>query len=269
MDALDGGSEMGTLEVGEVVEVVEQQETPGGAVHARVLLARDGTAAWVTMRGPSGGEAFEVSLSAASQVESIAMYIEALCARCGELAMQTEQKAGECAASVQHPSLADMRSKLLQLKMSVNVHRMKMEQLRKRVTAAKEVVLQQWEMNKQRSQDGRCKLLVEKSVKDAATAVDTAEAQANKLVEDARANSAILQSEDGVSQVGEVKRAVEAASKTCAEAKAVSERFMESQEASKGSNRSLILHIRVELMKLTSRIATMEKKCRIVAESLW
>uniref|UniRef100_A0A6T9C7J9 Uncharacterized protein n=1 Tax=Pyrodinium bahamense TaxID=73915 RepID=A0A6T9C7J9_9DINO len=271
-DAFEGGIEVGTLEVGEVVEIVEQQDTGDGVVRAKCTLARSGELAWATLPSPTSNSDPKPLVSATARLESVLAYIDALCARCAEAAAQVERKAVECAAYAQrqqNAAFADVRSRLLQLKMQVNVHKLKMEQLRKRMVGAKQVLLQHWGISQQKSQDSRCRSLVDKLLGDATVAVDTAEDKTGKLLEAIRSQPAFRQTQDGALMVQTVKRAVDEASKACAEAKAAIERFTESKDAAKGQHRNHILKIRVELMKLSSRAATMEKKCRTAAEPLW
>jgi len=267
-DAAEGGAQIGTLEVGEVVEVVEQQELDG-VVRAKCVLARDESVGWATLCA-SGKQLLKPSTSGAPRLDSIFASVEALCRQCSEAAAEAERKVGECAGSAQaHPSLADVRSTLLKLKMQVISHRTKVEQVRKRVANTRDSLLQQWEASREKSKDSRSQQLTDGRLADAITALDAAEEAANKLLADLKADPSFLKTEEGVALVKSTKEVVDESSKACSEAKALAERFAEEKGGTTGSNRQQILKIRVELMKILSRQTKVEKRCRTAAEGLW
>jgi len=267
-DAPEGGTEIGMLETGEVVEVVEQQELDG-VVRAKCVLARDDSEGWATLCA-ADKQVLKPSTSVAPRLDSICASVEALCRQCIEAAAEAERKVGECAGSAQaHPSLADVRSTLLQLKMQVSVHRTKVEQVRKRVAGTRDSLLQQWEASREKSKDSRNQSLIDNRLADAVAALDTAEQAANKLVVDTKANPALLKTEEGVALVKSTKEVVDAASKTCTEAKALADRFTEEKGGTAGSNRQQVLKIRVEMMKILSRQTKVEKRCKTAAEGIW
>jgi len=268
VDAAEGGAEIGMLEAGEVVEVVEQQELDG-VVHAKCVLARDDSMGWATLCA-SGKQLLKPSTSSAPRLDSIFASVEALCRQCTEAAAEAERKVSECAGSAQaHPSLADVRSTLLQLKMQVSVHRTKVEQVRKRVASTRDLLLQQWEASREKSKDSRSQLLIDGRLADAITALDAAEEAANKLVADSKADPSFLKTEEGIALVKGTKEVVDQASKVCSVAKALAERFTEEKGGTTGSSRQQVLKIRVELMKILSRQTKVEKRCRTIAEGLW
>jgi len=158
----------------------------------------------------------------------------------------------------QQGALAEVRPKLMQWKMKVNVQLVKMEQLKKRVSIVQEALQQQWLDLLKKPEETQRKTWADKSMNEAVTAVEIAGNKANKLIEGARANQF---AED-------FKIVVDEAFQALREAKAMTAKVTEVHEADKAANRSGSFRARVELMKLTSRISSLERKCCMAAEKV-
>lgn len=270
-DASEGGALLTNVEAGEVVEVLARSEGAEGATRAQCVLARDGATLWLTLSGPNGGSDFEPCLTSAGRTESIAAYIEGVCTRCAEVAQDAVQKAEMCATHGQQQGpLADVRSKLLQLKMKANVHQMKMEQLKKRVLSAKAALTQKWEEAQQKAQASHFRATVEKQVKEAVAAVESSEAKAQQVVDGVKAGKMFKaqKAEDGTAHLDAAKKTASEALQALAEAKGFTSNVIKEHESQQGALRSVVLDVRVQLMKLMSRLTSMERKCRMAVEVL-
>jgi len=260
-DALDGGKEVGTVEVGEGVEVVEQKDGKAGNKRAKCVLARDGTTAWIALSD------FKPSPLCVGKIDSIEAYVRAVHGRCSEAAAAVDQKAAEVATVKQGP-LAEVRAKLLSIRTKVGQEQSKAEQLKVRSSAARAKLLQHVKEEVQKVQEVKCRALASESVKEATAAVGAAEQRAQRVVDSVKPGSAeALQKEMSIPELQAIKQATDGAIQALAEARAVVTRGLEAHTAYRGSLRSLLLEARVELTKLTSRIAASERKCKAATEA--
>jgi len=265
VDAPVNGNRKCMLEVGELVDIMEEQVDLSGAAAVQCALTRDGATGWVLTQSSEGKQTLAPSSSSSGHLESIAAYVEGLCTRCTEVAAQADQKVSNCP---QQGSLADIRAKLLQLKTKVNVHQMKLDQLKKRVSSARALLIQQWELMQEKNQEARCTGLVEGLVKKVTTAVSAAEERVNKVLEGIRDRSVLKSSfEEGSSQAESLKKMVSDTNRAVSGAKTIIAQFTEKDDAAKSPNRNTILEARVELVKLASRVKSLERRSSMVVGS--
>jgi len=267
-DSSESGEDAGTLEVGEVVRILEQEERDG-AVCARCVLARDGMTAWVVLpSGDDGQEALQPAEPGTGRIESIEAFVGAAQARTSAAAKYAEDKMGEI-ANIKEGPLLEARPKLLQLKMKVSAELSKVEQLKKRVAGTKALVRQQQKEEQKRVQEGKTKATAAKSVAEANSLVEAAEEQAAKASEDlkGRSTETLLKELDAKALEG-LREVADGALHALAEAKAKVTRVTEETDAYSGPNKSALLDCRVALTKLTARVGTSERRCRMATESV-
>lgn len=267
----EGNQEVGTVEIGEGIEILEQRRQDDGELRARCLLARDGSSAWLTLalEGAEGGAEpnFKVSTTVAGQVESIEACVSGVLARCADLADYADEKATEVAGVKQGP-LAEVKGKMAQFKVAVSQEQAKVEKLRKDVLAAKVAVTKARKEEMQGVQELKCRTLSAAAVKEASTAVEAAEKKAAAVVESAKScNAEKLQAELDLAQLESSRAAVDAALQDLAAAAAVVAKAEASFEAQRSGNRTYFLEARMQLTKLSSRIGAAERKCRAATEA--
>jgi|EP00927_Polykrikos_kofoidii_P053582 hypothetical protein len=266
-DAVVDGNEVGTIEVGEGIEILEKSEGQNGITRVHCLLARTGASVWTTLQGADGPN-FRQSSTVAGKMESIEACVSSVFSRCAELVEFTEEKTTEVSRVKQGP-LAEIKNKLFQIHATLSQEHTSMEHLRKRVLAAKVLITQKRKEEIQGVQGIKIKAMTSKALKDATDAVSAAEEKATKVIESAKSGSAEkLQSELSMKQLTALKDSADEALRVLAHAKGACTKVTERFDAHQGSNRNLLLESRVELTKLTSRVTTAERKCRAATEAV-
>mmetsp|Transcript_93948 Transcript_93948/g.289726 ORF Transcript_93948/g.289726 Transcript_93948/m.289726 type:complete len:1988 (+) Transcript_93948:65-6028(+) len=263
-DALDGGKEVGLVEVGEGIEVLEHKDDKAGNKRAQCVLPRDGSTVWVTLAEKEGTLNFKASPPYAGKVESIEAYVSAIFARCSEASAGVDKKTVEIASIKQGP-LVEVKTTLIQLRTKFSAEQSKIDALKKKASAAKASVLQQRKEELQKVHEAKCKAFAAESVKEGTAAVETAEKKAEKAMESAKLSDT---EKPSISQLEGVKGAADDALQALAEAKAAVARSLEKHEAYKGPVRNLLLEARVELTKLTSRATAAERRLRTATEAV-
>jgi hypothetical protein len=267
IDALDEGQEIGSVEAGEAVHVLEEQQDKDGNKCARCVLARDSTTAWVILANSDGVINFRPSPSAIGRMDSIEAYVKAIHEHCTEAARMSDQKVSEVSNLKQGP-LSEIKDKLIQARTKLSQEQSKIEQLKKSVASAKAQIVQRGKEDLQKVQQAKCKALAAKSVTDCTSAVEVAEAKADKVIESTKgANSESLQKEHSIPQIKNLKREADAALQALVDGKAVVARTLESFEVFKGHTRNF-LEARVELTKLTARANVAEKRCSAATDAV-
>mmetsp|Transcript_63686 Transcript_63686/g.177113 ORF Transcript_63686/g.177113 Transcript_63686/m.177113 type:complete len:1974 (+) Transcript_63686:72-5993(+) len=261
-DALEGGKELGTVEVGEGVEVFEQKSVADG-VRARCVLAKDGRTVWVTLES-AGTSNFKRSSMVAGRVESLEACVSGVLARSTELIEAVDQKTVEVSSVKQGP-LAEVKAKLVEARVKLGHESAKIEQLRKEVLAAKVSVTQKRKQELEEVLESKCKDMATKAVKEATDAVEAAEAKSAKVVEKSKASSA---DKVTTAQLDSLKSEADAAVKALTDAKAVVAQASGRLEAQRGVSRNFLLEPRVQLTKLTSRASAAERKCHAATDAL-
>jgi len=266
-DSLEGTNEVASVEAGEVVEVLESKTDEHGVVHAECTLLRDGTKAWLVVERPGGEAELAPCASNAGRVESILAFVEGVSERCAEVVGDAEQKAEMCASQAgQQGPLAEARSALLQLKMKANVLALKMEQLRKRVVGAKTALLQKWEAVQAQAQQIQTKVMLEKLMKGAVTAVEVAEEKAARIIDGVKAGRIFkFQKDSKTTSLDSVRGDADEAMQAVLNARVLAGKAQAAHEAHKGRDK-MILDAWMQLMKLSTRIASTERKCRMATE---
>jgi len=265
---LEGGKESGgTIEVGETVEVLEQEQDKAGNSRARCVLARDGTTAWTTLRSAEGAANFKPSSGGAGRMDSVMAFINAVHSRCSDAADFFDKKTVEVAGVKQGP-LAEVKAKLLQLRMKISQEQSKIEQLKKRATTAKMAAVQKRKEEQQKVAEVRCKAFAERSVREATEKVVAAEGKATKVVESAQSGSPEKMKDLTIPQLEEITKAADGAIQALEDAKAFIAKISEEHETYKGPIRNLLLEARVELTKLTTRATGAERKCKTATDAV-
>eukprot|EP00931_Biecheleriopsis_adriatica_P064024 TRINITY_DN38888_c0_g1_i1.p1 TRINITY_DN38888_c0_g1~~TRINITY_DN38888_c0_g1_i1.p1 ORF type:complete len:1979 (+),score=598.34 TRINITY_DN38888_c0_g1_i1:91-6027(+) len=264
-DEKQGGKELHRVEAGEGLEVLEQRS--GDSKRARCILSRNSSVAWVDTETPSGKPSFKPSPPWAGQLESAAAFIKGISARCSTAAAAAEKKAGEVAGVTQGP-LVQVKSKLLEVKNKLNQEQASLDTLAKKLSSAQEAAERDRKAELQELREVRCKAFAEESVQEGTTAVEAAEAKAAKVLDNAKPGSDERLKQMGPGELEELKKVADEALRSLAQAKATVGKLLESHEAHQGPSRQLLLQARVELTKLSNRVATTDRKCRSATESL-
>jgi len=261
----EGGEAAGSLEVGEVIEVVEPlQDNPLGLMQC--VLCRDATRMWAARR--SGEESnFELSVVGSGQLESIEALANVLHARCQAMFEYSDRKVQE-ASALDKGALADAKQKIVQQRMKVNVFRSKVDQLRKRIAVARGAVVQQSKDELQKSRELWYKGHLTRKFKEVSVVVEAAEGKASKVIESVKVGSVFKNKDKGVLELESLRRDAAAAIKGLEEARRVLQDFVKSQEGYKGPGHTSSTDIRVKLMSLTSRVNSTEKKTTLAAEQV-
>ncbi|CAE8628687.1 unnamed protein product [Polarella glacialis] len=265
-DAATGGKQVGNVEVGEGLEVLETGSGEPGE-RARCLLARDGAEVWVAVTVDSK-PSFKPSPPIAGRLESIAAAISAVHKRCAAGAEAADRKATEVASVKQGP-LMEVKTKLLEVKGLLGQEQSKLDVLKKRLAITKAGIEQERKEELVTLREEKCKVFAAESVREATASVEAAEGKAAKVMDNAKPGEAErLAKELGVFELEALKKAADEALESLSDAKAVVARLLASHEAHKGPSRNLLLEARVELTKLGSRANTAERKCRTATEAL-
>jgi len=263
-DAPEGGKDLGAIEVGEGIDLLEEKEANGMAC-MKCIRSRDRETVWVTLANGETGSYFRLAPPMAGQMASIEAYIAAVHAKCVEAAEHADRKTVEVASVKQGP-LAEVKAKLLQVRTKMSQEQSKVEQLKKRAAAARLSVESQRKQDVQKVQETKCKAFAEKSVAEAKDVVESAVARANKAIESVKGGSAEKLNGASVADLQALKKSADDALKALADAKAAVAKSSEKHEAYKGSCRNLLLEARVELTKLSSSAAAAEKRCNAATE---
>jgi len=263
--------EVGTLERGEVLREVRQEQREG-TTFIECVLGRDASTAWMVLEksepGAENGAAAKGNApilaprsSDAWQLESIEAFVTGLHERCAKGAENIDQRMDKVMNAKEGP-LATVKAKLLNLRMKVSAEQSKIEQLRKRCSTAKAVVLQQRQDEVKVLQEGRKKREAMKSVEEASKVLEAAEEKVPTVQDAIKSRSAeALQKELNSSELDDLKQKADAALQAFTDAKAMVARAMKAQE-----DRNMLLEVRLELTKLNSRVTTSERRCKSLVE---
>lgn len=240
------GSESGSLEVGEAVDIVQEGD------RVECVLVRDGKKALVANQG------FEPTT--AGRADSIAAHVEAVTSRSTQTIEFIEKKRAEIKSEATGP-LADAKAKILALGMRVRVNLSKIENVCKRVVNARDEIRQQLKEELRKGQDLRCKALAEKWMAEGNEAVEQAETKVNEVLSTGNfGSSEKLVKECGILELEEQKKVCDATVRVITDCKAHLARILEAHEAYKGPSRTRLLQNRISFIKLSSRVTQFEKK---------
>lgn len=263
-DKATGGKSIGSVEVGEGIQVLEQK-TVDGQVRLKCVLARDGSTVWTSAESEDGPN-FKSGM--AGRLESAEACASGVVARCAELGESADQKTVELSSAKQGP-LAEVKVKLTQFRTQALQEQASAEKLKKQVQAAKVSLTAKRKEEMKAVHEVRCKAMTETALKESTDAVGKAEAQAAKVVDSAKSGSAEkLQAELSLEQLQAIKTASDAALQILSQAKAVVSKASERFDAQKGPTRNLLIEPRVQLTKLSSRANAAEKKCKAATEAV-
>lgn len=263
--------EAGSLEPGEVLRIMRQEEQEG-TTYAECTLGRDASTAWVVLEKQNGdnGSAqersgnspiLELRSSEAWQLESIEAFVNGCHGRCVEAVEALNQITEKIMAAKEGP-LAAVKGKLMTHRMKVSAVQSKTEQLTKRVATAKAAVLQQRQEEIKTLQEARVKKQAMKMVQAAAKVLEDAEAKVPEVTDAIKNRSAeTLQKELDSSELDALKTVTDDAVQAFLDAKAMIAKASKAQEDGK-----MLLEVRLELTKLNSRVTTSERRCRSVIE---
>jgi len=253
---LKGSTEIGTIEAGESIEVLETKSDEDSGVHMRCTLARDGsTSGWTSLKASDGTMNFKVALTGASRMKSIFAYVTGVHEKCVDAAEYIEQKTTEVSKAKQGP-LAEVKAKLLQLRMKVSQEQAKIDQLKQRATEAHNKIESKYKEDIQKTIDARCKAFADRTMKDAVQAVEAAEQKASTAIQAAKAG---IEGKT-MSELEAITAAYGEAMLSLAEAKKLVSHILDKHAAFK-SSRPILLQPRLDLTKLRSRAESQEKKC--------
>lgn len=263
----EGGRELGSIEEGEGIEVLETKDDKSGNKIAHCILARDGAAVWTTI-STSAGDNFTPAPPSAGRLQSMMACVTGVHNRCTETAEQADKKTVEV-SGVKHGPLAEIKTKLLQLRTGLSKEQAKIDQLMKKAEAAKNSLAEQQKAEMHKAQEAKVNAFASKAVKEAATAVEAAEEQANKCIMSNKSGSAEkLRKELSTTQLQELKKVADSALRSLADAKASVTKGQDGIESFKGVARSLLLEARMELTKLNSRVTASERKLKEATEAV-
>jgi len=268
-----GGDEFSTLQVGEVVEIIEETKDAGG--HSRCVLSRDGTEGWVPLAVPHGEDHALAPAPSASpetaQAESIVAFVEGTRSRAEAVLAEAEKMIDQCQGSLsQEGPWADAKAKLGRLRSKASEHRTKLDQLKRRAASAAAQLAKLWEGLRQKAIETRSRTAVAMDMKDVAIAVEAAEEKAQNLLEGVKSGSlfkaAAQSQDDSLSRLQEARSLADDAMAALADARALMTQKAEAHEADKCANRSHIFEAKQTFVKLTSGLMSMERKCKTAAE---
>jgi len=263
-DKLDGGKDIGTIEVGEGIKVLEEKEK-GSNLVVKCSLARDGSEVWAVLKSLEG-ENFKQCSSTVGRMESIEAFITGAHQRCVEAATYADQKTATVAREKQGP-LAEARQPLMTIRQKIGVEQFKLEQVKASVAAAKGAVFALRSNEVQRLQEARCRAFGEKVIKDSTERVAKAEELAAKTIDEAKVLTPESIKDASISKLDGISTESDQALQLLAEARSVIQSAL-GAEAFEGPSKSLLVETRVALTKLSSQVAATERKCKAATESV-
>jgi len=263
-DKVDEGSDIGTIEVGEGIKVLQTKEK-GSNLVVRCILARDGAQVWAVLRSPDGENFRDVS-STVGRMESIEAFITGAHRRCLESAAYVDRTTATIAREKIGP-LSEARQPLMTIRQKVGGEQSKVERVKASVAASKGAVYALRTNEIQKLQEARCKTFGEKSVNESREVVAKAEEKATKTIESAQCLTAETIKEASIAQLGEIKKASDESLQLLGEAKFVVRRAL-GADAFEGPSKNLLIEARVALSKLSSQVLAVERKCKSATESV-
>jgi len=262
VDAAEDGQEVGQIEVGEGVDIMEQKKDKDGSTWARCTLLRDASVAWVLHTSSDGSSNFQES-SSVGQMQSMSAVVKAMHQTCGEMCQAADRKIIELVGYKQGP-LVEVKGKLQEVRTKLGQEQSKATQLKKQVSDAISKVESAAKKELQSVLEGKWKAMGEWSVREGTGAVEAAEAEAATFVEKAKAIGTNL----SVSQVDGIMKEKEAVVKTLEAAKAIVARSLKARESHKPAQKAALLEAHLSLQKLKHRAESAESKCAAAVQTL-
>eukprot|EP00929_Paragymnodinium_shiwhaense_P029909 TRINITY_DN17051_c0_g1_i4.p1 TRINITY_DN17051_c0_g1~~TRINITY_DN17051_c0_g1_i4.p1 ORF type:complete len:2008 (+),score=805.96 TRINITY_DN17051_c0_g1_i4:95-6118(+) len=267
----DSSEVLFTVEAGEVVEVLEEQQDAAGNMKTKCVLVRDKSTVWVTLQEAGSDEAnFRPTQQGAARLDSVEACVSGIFKGLGDLSEEVEGKLKEVQSVKQGP-LSEAKEKLVGLRGKVSQERSASELLRDKLAALKETALAKRQEEVAGALEARCKNMAETSVAEALKTVEAGEKKASKAVESCKAAVVAKPGAEAALSVGELDgliRAADEASQALAASVEAIGKMQERFEAQGESCRPFLADAKAKLSQYVRRAQASEKRCGTASEKV-